>query len=305
MASEFLLVAEQVLLSRSKPMRPNEIVDVGFEEGLFSDNVSGKTPGQTMKSKLSQDIRRHGENSRFVRTAPGLFFLRQLIDHPEQVFDAPRYSKPESTEKILVVPTERFRELVSFQGLHGHWKRVKKNLLREDVCTYMDRREAEGSEHFKQALTYVAITRRGQLLCYKRGSYNRVEKYLRGSRCVGFGGHVIREDQAMLPLFPSKDFGVTECVIRELSEEIDLPALDRQRLLDGAGLECIGILNDDSSSVGKKHFAFVFTYEVSNDPSWEDPRRGEKSITQLQWLSREKQQVPIWEFEYWSQLVLR
>lgn len=305
MASEFLIVAEQVLELRRKPMRATEIVDVGFSEGLFSNNVSGKTPSQTMKSKLSQDIRKHGDSSNFVRTAPGHFYLRKYVSDPKEVFKATPYVKPVSKEKVLVVPSEKFRSVVGFQGLHHSWKQSKSRLINNNFCLYVDRREAEQTEEYKQVLTYVAITRRGQLLCYKRGSYNRVEEYLRGSRCVGFGGHVIKEDKDLFPLFSSQDFGITECVIRELSEELDLPEADRRRLLEGDGLECVGMLNDDSSSIGRKHFAFVYRYEVSDSPSWDNPRRGEKSITQLQWLNNKDQHLPIWEFEYWSQLLLR
>jgi predicted NUDIX family phosphoesterase/adenylate kinase family enzyme len=305
MASEFLIVAEQVLGLRRKPMRPAEIVDVGFSEGLFSNNVSGKTPWQTMKSKLSQDVRKNGGASRFVRTAPGLFFLRSLISDSDEVFEATPYVKPVSNERVLVVHQGVFQKIVGFQGLHDRWKRMKKALLAPGACVYVDRRAAEESEDYKQVLTYVAITRRGKLLCFKRGNYNRVEDYLRGSRCVGFGGHVIEDDTKLLPLFPSNDRGITECVIRELSEELNLPKQDHDRLLDGEGLECVGILNDDSSSIGRKHFAFVFRYEVGDSSYWDDPRRGEKSITQLQWLIDKDQQLPIWEFEYWSQLVIR
>jgi len=76
--SEFLQVAHQLFQRFRQPMTPIELVDRGIQEGLFSDKRAGKTPHQTMKSKLSVHIRRNGSASIFVRTAPGRYYLREL-----------------------------------------------------------------------------------------------------------------------------------------------------------------------------------------------------------------------------------
>lgn len=303
MASEFLLIAETVLGRTQRSMSAREIVSFAMDQGLFSDRIAGRTPHQTMKSKLSQDIRKSGDSCRFVRTAPGRFHLRSLITDVSDVYHAPPYTKPASHEHVLAISRDLFSQVVDFQGLTRRWKTIKKRLLVDGRCEWIVRMAAEGNDAFKQVLTYVVVTRRGSVLCFKRGNYNRVESYLRGSRCVGFGGHVSGSDSP--PLFPSPDLGVTECVVRELCEELDLPARDKRRLLKGQGLAYCGVLNDDSSAVGRRHFAFVFRYETSPDAAWRKPTRGEKSITQLQWLNAHSRAIPIWEFEYWSQLVLR
>lgn len=303
MASEFLVVAEKVLVSVRRSMSAREIVAFAMDHGLFSDNISGRTPHQTMKSKLSQEIRRYGEQSRFVRTAPGRFSLRTLVSSSSDVYEAPPQQKPSNNEQILAIPKYDFYQHVKFQGLNKRWKANYKRLLKASSCQWVDRMAAEQDDSYKQVLAYVAVTRRGSVLCYKRGNYNRIEEYLRGSQCVGFGGHVSRADS--MPLFPSADMGVSECVARELGEELAIPSRDIRRLANGEGLSCVGMLNDDSSEVGRRHVAFVFRYEVSADPAWRNPTRGEKSITQLQWLNKRTSSIPIWEFEYWSQLVLR
>jgi predicted NUDIX family phosphoesterase len=303
MASEFLIVAERVLGQTQRPMTVKEIVSLAIGEGWFSDKRAGKTPYQTLKSKLSVNIRRLGDESIFVRTAPGRFALRSYIEGAAEVYHARRHQKPTSQERVLVIPTKDFSAIANFQGITNRWKAARRRLLRREKCKYLDRMTAEGDDTYKQFLTYVVITRRGRILCYRRGSYSNVESYLRGSHCIGFGGHVSESDSR--PLFPSEDLGVTDCVIRELNEELELPQRDKRRLERGVGIQCIGALNDDSSSVGRRHFAFVFRYEVSSDPSWRKPRRGEKSITQLRWLNSTGRRIPISDFEYWSQLVLR
>jgi predicted NUDIX family phosphoesterase len=301
MASEFLAVAKQVLQQFKRPMRPAEIVSEAIRLGLFSDRRAGRTPHQTMKSKLSVNVRKYGSSSDFVRTAPGLFFLRQLLSSDHEEYSARPIAKPHSTERVLAFENDWFPQHRRFQGITKSWKRLCKDLLRPEVCQYIPRLDAEQSALHKQVVTYIIVTRKGAVLTYRRGHYNRVEDFLRGSCCIGFGGHVIEDDRNLF----TRDMGVTEAAIRELGEELVLPAQDRQRLNNHEGLSLVGALNDDSSEVGRRHIALVFAYEVSNSIKWNKPERGEKSITQLRWLGSDELPPPIWEFEYWSQLCLR
>ena len=299
--TEFLKVAERLLEQEGRPMRPKELVDLAVERKLFSDKIAGKTPHQTMKSKLCVHVRRRGTTSIFVRTGAGKFFLRRLVD-VKAVYDAPPQQKPEAQEEVLAFPNDAMQGTNRFQGIRKHWERMSRCLRRPNVCTYLDRLSAETNNNYKQVLTYILLTRRRSVLSFKRGSYNRVEDFLRGAHCIGFGGHVAKLDST---LFGYQDMGVQESAVRELFEELRLPSKDKQRLLSGRYLKRVGLLNDDSSPAGQRHFAFVFQYEVSDDPAWDRPERGEKSVTQLRWLSPTAGTVPIWDFEYWSQLCLR
>lgn len=300
--SEFLRVAETLMLDELRPMRPDELVQLGLTRGLFSDRRAGKTPHQTMKSKLSVHVRRKGESSTFVRTGPNQFFLRRLVSGAVAVYETPPQQKPEPAEQVLVFPSALLRTRDRFQGITQNFHRFLARLVKPEVSFHMDRLPAESDNDHKQVLTYVMITRRGRVLAFKRGSYNRVEDFLRGAHCIGFGGHVSKAD---VDLFSLSDMGVVQSATRELVEELRMPAKDIERLKVGKGLKLVGLLNDDSSLVGQRHFAFLFTYEVSGDPAWTKPERGEKSITQLRWLSPNSGTVPIWDFEYWSQLCLR
>ncbi len=300
--SEFLQVAEMVLTQRGTPMSAREIVDFATENRLFSDRIAGKTPFQTMKAKLSVDIRRRGDASTFVRTGPGKFYLRARLGNEILEYTAPPYVKPPPSERVLSIPVEHFQRHITFQGIRAVRNRLPRALLTPQVCIHVDRLRAEVSNEAKQVLTYVLVTRKGNVLCYQRGNYNRVEDFLRGSSCIGFGGHVSEDDYDLLS---TSDMGVVNSAKRELLEELSLPELDRKRVLAGEGLSLVGILNDDSSAVGRRHFAFVFRFEVSDDPYWNSPKKGEKSIAQLHWLTPGGPGQPIWRFEYWSQLCLR
>ena len=256
-----------------------------------------------MKSKLSVNIRKFQSRSEFVRTAPGRFFLRALLPESGRLYEAPPQVRPSSPEQVLVYPTDLLDRITTWQGILIDWKRKAAEIFGLRKSTYRARMEIEQDNRFTQILTYIVVSRHGSILSYRRGTYNRVDEFLKGAHCVGFGGHVTEAD---LNLFTSPDLGIMRSAARELSEELRLPPSDLDRLSVGEGLKLLGILNDDSSEVGRRHLAFVLQYEASEDSFWEKPARGEKAITQLRWISATDPSVVwLWNFEYWSQLCLR
>lgn len=300
--SQFLAVAEIAIRDRKVPMSAKEIYDYGRDNGLFSDSMAGRTPWQTMKSKLSVHIRTLGEDSKFVRTSPGRFFVRDLLDPAsDSIYESQPWRPPPSKERVVVFHSAELDRVGRFQGVETAIDNHYSALFQANLCTTVDRAEAEADDDHKQILTYILVTRGNDVLCYQRGNYNRTEDMLRGLECVGFGGHVNAEDR---DLFAQDDAGILRAAARELNEELKLPLADKIRLAKGAGLSVIGLLNDDSSPVGRRHFAVVLNYEVSCDPYWSSPQKGEKSINQLRWLER-RNDVDLVRFEYWSQLALK
>src|SRR5439155_2526762 len=84
-----------------------------------------------------------------------------------------------------------------FQGITRAWRKFLTVTLTDKTCQSLPRLDAEKTEECKQLLTYVIVTRGNQVLCFRRGSFNRVEDYLRGSLCIGFGGHVSDADRTL------------------------------------------------------------------------------------------------------------
>lgn len=284
-------------------MSASELVSLAQKRQLFSDNISGQTPSQTMKSKLSVHIRRFGKGSPFVRTQAGRFYLSSLLQDVDTAFVSKPLIPPQSRENVLVFRRDELDAITTWQGIRTKWKRASQRIFQTLKHHYLPRFEVEQDNAYTQIVTYVLVFRGNSVLAYRRGTYNRVDQYLRGAYCVGFGGHVSEGD---LNLFTVGTLGIYECAARELNEELRLPETDRQRLKDGNGLSIIGIINDDSTDVGRRHLAFVMRYDVSSDPYWKNPERGEKGITQLQWVSEKSPKtVWLWNFEYWSQLCLR
>ncbi len=217
---------------------------------------------------------------------------------PAFVYDVP----PISRACLLFFSDRLLDRLLSFQGISRDWKPLLRKMNKTVTHEYRPRLSVEEDDSYTQVLTYVMVTRKGSVLAYRRGTYNRVEDFLRGSFCVGFGGHVVDTD---VTLFSEPGLPVLDSAIRELSEELELPDADVRRLQLREGLRIAGVLNDDSSPVGKRHLALILRYEVSSDGKWDKPDRGEKSITQLQWLQGSSAHPKLSQFEYWSQLCLR
>lgn len=298
--SEFLIVAEKVLLAERRPMTVSEITQTAYEKGLFSDKISGKTPFNTLKSKLCIHIKKKGDSSRFIRTAPGKFYLRIYADSSVKYYSTSSQTPLPANERVLVFPSSWLDKEGRFQGILKREDFIKK-LVSGGTLTYIDRQDAEMRDDYKQIVTYTMVTRANQILSFKRGQYSRAEDFLKGAYCVGFGGHVNERDR---DLFSSIDYGIRASAIRELSEEIRLPADELKALHEQDRLAYVGILNDDSSPNGRRHLAVLFRYEAGNSLEWSHPKTNERSVTQLRWLDPDSQEEELFGFEYWSQLCL-
>lgn len=315
--SEYLDAAEIVIRRVGHPLHAREIIDRAFEWGVLTDKTAGLTPHKTMQARLSEHIVKQGANAIFVRLRPGVFFLRDLLTtNPDlariaEMFRSRPRVPPAPEERVLCVRQDVFGRLDRFQGINDKWQKLHKRIT-EGEKLYIPRIFAEDDNDHKQIVTYAVIERNGKILSFTRGQFNRAASFLKGANCIGFGGHVTEAD---LTLFDYSDGGIFNNVAREISEEIHLPQEDLRRLSAQKGLSLIGILNDDSSYIGVRHLAYVFRYEASNSVEWENPKKGETSITRLRWIDptkidpkkidSPKKGIALRDFEYWSQLVLR
>jgi predicted NUDIX family phosphoesterase len=334
----YLRVAETVLGSALSPLNAREIVERGIERGLFGDHALSRTPEKSMQARLSMDILNRAEQSTFVRSERGRFTLRsKLSDRPApdrqsvsaqaaQIHEyvAQRRVLRTPKEEVLCFSEPAFREVLTFQGIDTDAGPILDKLLTDKGLLYVPRSEAEARDDAKQLVTYVLVQCGQRLLFFKRSYLSRAAEFLRGSKCIGFGGHVSAADADILSL---DDRGVSWCARRELIEELHYdtnsrisPALPprggrvsaqsgnsitTEKLFVEASLEHLGVLNDDSSKVGRRHLAVVYRVWL---PDWDIARRiqkGESSIKGLGWIDLSKDKVDISEYEYWSQLCLR
>jgi predicted NUDIX family phosphoesterase/shikimate kinase len=318
-AQIFLRVAEAVLVAAHSPLTAREIVERGIERGLFGDHVLGRTPEKSMQARLSLNIKHLRESSRFMRVARGRFLMRSHLGDPvrdsqiigervdavtEYISESRKLKFP--SENVLCTPERQFQQILTFQGIDSEFDVLLPRLLSNTI--YIDRAKAEDRNDSKQFITYVIVQCGHRIMSFRRSYISRAAEFLRGAKCIGFGGHVSAADN---DIFSSADCGLQTCARRELSEELTVGSLKSGRsyasasLFRDAPLECLGVLNDDSSEVGRRHLAVVYRLWIND---WETAKlisKGESALHTLQWIDLTIDKIDITECEYWSQLCLR
>jgi len=157
-------------------------------------------------------------------------------------------------EQVLVVPTQVFRTLGYFQGFCTDVDRYRDVLLNEENVQFRPRSVVETDPEFKQLIPYM-------IFCHTDSSGNvRIFQYVRGKgmgesrlhqkRSIGIGGHIAAEDQEQY----SGDV-YRKGMLRELHEEVILNTTFTER--------CIGLINDDSTEVGRVHLGIVHRLDVA------------------------------------------
>jgi len=263
-----------------------------------------------MQARLSLDILANPGGSRFVRTGRGLFFLRELLEttggssskpkEPIEEYIAVRREAPPASENVLVIHRKNYEKILDFQGISVGPSANPIRLTNSSIVRYLPRTVAETLDDYKQFVTYTIIQHNSSILSFSRGRYNRAASFLRGARCIGFGGHVTDGDYS---LFSLGDRGIRANAAREISEELYLPSGRPQ--INPDSLQLLGMLNDDSSDVGVRHVAIVLRYWVDDIRKWRNPSRGESSINQIKWIDTSTAPINLSDFEYWSQLCIR
>jgi len=226
----YLRVAEIVLGKSLVPLNAREIVDRGIEQGLFGDHVMSRTPQKSMQARLSMDILNRESTSRFVRIARGRFTLRSSIapstevigDEASTEYVAERRVLRTPKEEVLCVSEDKFQDVLTFQGIDTDTTPILHRFLKTDSTVYVGRAEAETRNDVKQFVTYVLVQCGQRLLFFKRSYLSRAAEFLRGSKCIGFGGHVSAAD---LDILSRDDFGLSSCARRELPVPVDRQTL--------------------------------------------------------------------------------
>ena len=285
---QFTKAAYEVLKWEMRPLTARELTDVATKDGRLRS--SGKTPWQTMKSKLSTDILSRGTESLFMRVEEGKFSLREWKgSYPEHI--AQRFQKALFDEDIVVFPSASLAKYIPNVGLYtGTLDRDA--LLAE--CRPMRRREAEENTDVIQLVSVFVVHFQNRYLTYKR-TKRLPESRLHGYYSLGFGGHLNPDDlRPLLNIFDPDVAG--PLLLRELGEEL---RLDKRT----APAMCYrGLLYDDSRPVSRQHLGITYDVFLNSD-RFEIGERGflmdAKFETLEQITSREQ------EFENWSWILIR
>jgi len=299
MHDAYLKIARNVLLEARVPLRARTILRIAQEAGTLPRHLWGKTQHKTLGARLSEHILKYGEHAQFYRTAPGLFFLRELVDDPtisaqhKRAIRTRRRAKELQRETVLSIPKRALDEA----GLHGFIDpELVLMLMREGFVSYLERKRAERDYTVKQVVTYIIALRGREVLSYRRGRFSNANDEILGARSIGFGGHVADMD---VDLWSPEMFGIPNNCVRELYEELDLTR-DPRSHAQGLFSLC-SFLNVDETDEAQRHIAAVVIYHC---PPTFEPRKRELSINDLCWLPLKSRPNHFDDFELWSRLLL-
>ena len=191
-------------------------------------------------------------------------------------------------ENVLVFPRSVLERLGVFQGFSADVNRYLPTILEPKNNSFLSRAQAETNPDFKQVIPYVVITDGKSVLHYVRGK-KAGEQRLVAKGSIGIGGHINDEDHTLFA------FGLQafqDAVRREVCEELSL-----QGPFDA---KPVGLINDDSTEVGRVHFGIV--HVMFRTP--EQVKKNEQVITQVEFLPIEELQAKREQMESWSQFCL-
>ena len=188
-------------------------------------------------------------------------------------------------ERVLVIPTDRFRTAGYFNGFRRSDPSFRAAILDPMAFQFRPRYEVETDPEFKQLIPYIVLKHGGDLFHYRRGSAG-TEKRLQALRSIGIGGH-ISEDDARGGEDPYQTG-----MMRELLEEVEIGGSWTEQFL--------GFINDDSMPVGRVHLGVVHLFEL-NRP---EVKSKEDALADTGFAPLAKLIAQADQFETWSQFVL-
>jgi predicted NUDIX family phosphoesterase len=188
-------------------------------------------------------------------------------------------------EKVLVIPTERFRAAGYFHGFRRAAPSYRDAILNPAAFQFRPRFEVETDPGFKQLIPYVVLKHGLSLFQYRRGSTG-TEKRLEALRSIGIGGHISEQDAR------GGDDAYRTGMMRELLEEVEIGGEWTERFM--------GFINDDRTPVGSVHLGVVHLLELSTaDVKSKESALADGGFTPIAELLAQTDQ-----FETWSQFVL-
>lgn len=191
-------------------------------------------------------------------------------------------------ENVLVFPRSVFEKLGVFQGFRSDVNHYLPTILDERNNSFQPRTRAETDPTYKQIIPYVVVTDGKSILHYVRGK-KAGEQRLVAKGSIGIGGHINDEDHS---LFAVGLQAFQEAVQREVCEELAI-----EGTFDA---KPVGLINDDSTEVGRVHFGVVHVLFRTPDKV----KKNEQVITQVEFVPIEELKAKREHMETWSQLCL-
>ncbi|MFT8797197.1 winged helix-turn-helix domain-containing protein [Zymomonas mobilis] len=314
MSNSYLIIAEEVLRRVRRPLTALEILRTAYAAGIAPPHLQGRTQAKTMGARLSEDILWFREESRFFRTAPGRFMLREFITDK---------SIPEEWRRPIVA-RRRQRDLIKDNVLTLHLDANPKKIMQrsninssddiinpETISELISDNKFSYTKNIKKRVknnvvvwSFVLVVRSGCVLTYRQGSYREERDSFARRRAIGFYAPVLAGD---LNLFDQNDHGIVNCGIRTLAMDLDL--LDTQlwdTLLHETKLKSFLLTTSEDKSEDNLDCSQrdLLAIVVFSCPDWLDPSTKRLAINDLEWMNLETPINHYEDFDPWSRSIL-
>lgn len=294
----YLDLAEQVLRAVRRPLSALQILRAAYDRELALPHLRGRTQHKTLGARLSEDILRRRDDSRFYRTAPGRFLLRELADDS---------SIPAELRRPIVARRRR-RQLVQKRSLAFDRTSVETMTRHAEVvdCRSVLDRIAHGEYHYASSgrsrpgnevvvWAFMIVIRSGHVLSYRQGHYREDRDTFMHRRTIGFYTPVSDAD---LSFFDQSDHGIVSSGVRALAADLDLQDQQLWAVLESSST-LKTFIYPEADKV--RDLLAVVSFAC---PEWLDPVSKRLAINDLEWLDL---RVPFNnqdDFDPWSKTVM-
>lgn len=213
--NSYLQLAETVLKKVRRPLDARQMLSTAYQLSIVPDGLFGKTQHKTLHARLAEDIRRRRTDSVFVRTDPGRFFLRSLInDRSTPAIHRREYPAPPRADQLrnFDVPCIRKADAAfSYRGKLLDW-----SALNSTHVTTRRLADIYDDSSYIFLRTFV-VTRRLHTIVMRRAFPRATD--LIGKWSLGSLGFVKDHDKTM---FSTDPYGIAEASLRTLQEQLNL-----------------------------------------------------------------------------------
>ena len=294
----YLDIAEEVLRAVRRPMSALQILRAAYSRDIAPPHLRGRTQHKTLGARLSEDILHLRDDSRFYRTAPGRFLLKEL---------AADQSIPEELRRPIVARRRR-RQLAQKRSLafdRAKLETTRSSSMAFDTTLILDL-IAQGGHHYSTSArhrssddvvvwAFTMVVRSGHVLSYRQGHYREDRDTFMHRRTIGFYTPVADED---LSLFDRHDHGIVSSGVRALATDLDLQDRQIWSVLEQSSTLRTFVYPD---MVGSRDLLAIICFTC---PDWLDPTSKRLAINDLEWLDL---RVPLNnhdDFDPWSRTIM-
>lgn len=265
---------------------------------LVPPHLHGETQHKTLQARLSEDILRGKERSRFVRTDPGKFFLRALLDDESipaefrKTIRARRRKRELTPDPVLCIARDSIHKLEN-HIYRGRWS-ICEDLLEAGELSYHEVKKRPQDR--VPIWCFVMMVRDDSVLSYRIGRYRVHDEVMTSKRTVGFTTLVTEAQQT---LFNQKDLGIIEAGVTALALDVDFP-LDIEVL----EAETSDVTSVVSVTLDEEVEAALLVIETGC-PKWFEPTTRRLSMNDMKWIPFRVPPNHLEDFDPWSQAVVR